>query len=176
MGLALISVLCLSRAGLLQGLASGWRQPQNEPHPFGLVLPNQRPLPSLAVLAEMSRPTSADTTQPARVYTYAEVVPRPAGGDSASSRLVRQTMRYPAAARLYHTKGLVYVSFLVGTRGEVLNPHVVKRLGYGCDEEALRVITGLPFEPGRQGGQPVVVQLLWAFYFCSPEEVLVSRQ
>ena len=79
-------------------------------------------------------------------------------------------MHYPAAARLRRTKGLVYVSFLVGTRGEVINPHVVKQLGHGCDAEALRVLAALPpFVPGRQNGQPVVVQLLWAFAFRPPQ-------
>lgn len=175
-GLALVSVLSLSRAGVFRSMTWG-RASEEEVPPFGLVLPNQWHLPSPAVFAEMSRASSADTMQPAHVYTYVEAMPHVAGGDSAASRLVRQTMRYPAAARLHQTKGLVYVSFLVDTRGEVLNPHVVKSIGRGCDEEALRVLTALPpFVPGRQGGQPVVVQLLWALSFCPPEQTAVPRQ
>jgi TonB family protein len=169
-GLALVSVLCLSRAGLLKGITSGWGQPDEGVPPFGLVLPNRRPVLSSAILSEMARVNSADTTQPAQVYTFVEVMPHLAGGDSAASRLVRQTMRYPAAARQRRAKGMVYVSFLVGTRGEVRNSHVVKHMDYGCDEEALRVLAALPaFVPGMQGGRPVVVQVLWAFSFCPPE-------
>jgi len=169
-GLALLSVLSLSRAGFFKALASGGAPSEEVGPPFGFVPANRRPVLSPAILAELARVNSADTTQPANYYTYVEEMPHQAGGDSAASQLVRQRMQYPAAARRHGVKGAGYISFLVGTRGEVLNPHVVKSMGHGCDEEALRVLASLPpFVPGRQGGQPVVVQLLWAFSFRPPE-------
>lgn len=169
-GLALLGELSLSRAGVFKGISLGRAQSEEAGPPFGLVPANRRPVLSSAILAELARANSADTTRPAQYYTYVEEMPHQAGGDSAASRLVRQRLQYPAAARRRGVKGTVYISFLVGTRGEVLNPHVVKSMGHGCDEEALRMLTSLPpFVPGRQSGQPVVVELLWVFSFRPPE-------
>ncbi|MDO7887151.1 energy transducer TonB [Hymenobacter cheonanensis] len=165
-GLALISLLCLGRAGLFEVLRAGWAGGEDEARPFGLVLPARQPAPSPGLLAEIARVNSADTARPSPIYTYVAAMPHLPGGDSTASQRVRQLLQYPAAARLHGARGLVYLSFLVGTRGEVLNPHVVKSLGYGCDEEARRVLAALPpFVPGIQNGRPVVVQLLWAFSF-----------
>lgn len=176
-GLALLSVLSLSRAGFFKALASGGAQSEEEGPPFGFVPANRRPVLSPAILAELARANSADTTRPAQYYTFVEEMPHQAGGDSAASLLVRQRMQYPAAARRRRVKGAVYISFLVGTRGEVLNPHIVKSMGSGCDEEALRVLRSLPpFVPGKQGGRPVVVELLWAFSFRPPEALAAGSR
>jgi TonB family protein len=64
----------------------------------------------------------------------------------------------PAAALSHGTSGKVYVQFVVDEEGHLLDPRVVKGLGFGLDEEALRLVRIMPWwNPGRIGGRPVRV-------------------
>lgn len=67
-------------------------------------------------------------------------------------------LNYPDHARQAGIEGKVIVKFVVNKKGEVENPQVVQGLGYGCDEEALRLIKMAEFIPGKQHGKPVKVQ------------------
>lgn len=68
-------------------------------------------------------------------------------------------IRYPAQAAKKNTQGMVVVTFVVSQTGEVKNPKILKGIGNGCDEEALRVVREMPrWNPGRQSGNPVSVQ------------------
>ena len=50
---------------------------------------------------------------------------------------------------------VVYVQFVVNEKGEVLDPKLIKKLGAGCDEEALRILKKIKFKPGYVKGKPV---------------------
>jgi TonB family protein len=85
------------------------------------------------------------------IYNFTEDPPVLVGGrDVLQSRL-----RYPALAIEAGVEGRVSVRMAVDETGKMLNPTVIKALGYGCDDEVLRVIRGARFEPARVGGQPV---------------------
>jgi protein TonB len=57
------------------------------------------------------------------------------------------------------TQGKVFVSFVVEKDGTVSNVTVVKGIGGGCDEEAIRVIKKSPrWRPGMQHNLPVRVR------------------
>lgn len=71
---------------------------------------------------------------------------------------LQQKIRYPEIARKAGIEGRVTIQFIVNKEGKVENPRVVRGIGGGCDEEALRVVKQAEFEPGRQRGQPVRVQ------------------
>ncbi|MFU8813446.1 MAG: energy transducer TonB [Balneolaceae bacterium] len=71
---------------------------------------------------------------------------------------LQEMIRYPEMARIAGIQGRVTVQFIVNERGEVENPVVVRGIGGGCDEEALRVIKMAKFTPGMQRGRPVRVQ------------------
>lgn len=58
---------------------------------------------------------------------------------------VAKNLRYPEEARAAGIEGKVTVGYQVTDNGVVLNPHIIKGLGYGCDEEALRIIGLLRF-------------------------------
>ena len=47
---------------------------------------------------------------------------------------------------------------MVDRDGRVLDPQVVKGIGSGCDEEALRAVRDIEFIPGRQRGVAVPVK------------------
>ncbi len=88
------------------------------------------------------------------VYIVAEEQPQLIGGLGALHRRVR----YPQVAYQSNVEGRVYVQFVVDERGRVQDPEVIRGLGAGCDEEAVRVISESRFEPGKVGGEAVKVR------------------
>lgn len=71
---------------------------------------------------------------------------------------LQQSIRYPEMARRAGIEGRVYVQFIVNEQGEVENPRVIRGIGGGCDEEAIRAVSQAQFRPGMQRGRPVRVQ------------------
>ena len=71
---------------------------------------------------------------------------------------LQKKIRYPEMARRAGIEGRVYVQFIVNERGEVENPVIIRGIGGGADEEALRVVRDAKFRPGLQRGRPVRVQ------------------
>ena len=61
-------------------------------------------------------------------------------------------------ARRAGIEGRVTVQFIVNESGDVENAQVVRGIGGGADEEALRVVRQAKFEPGMQRGKPVRVR------------------
>lgn len=72
---------------------------------------------------------------------------------------------YPAKAQKAGIEGRVIVQFIVNEKGEVENPDVIRGIGGGCDEEAVRVAKLAEFKPGKQRGVPVRVQYSMPFTF-----------
>lgn len=87
-------------------------------------------------------------------FILVEQMPELIGGLEALQREVR----YPERALRANIQGRVYVQFIVNERGDVENPNVIRGIGGGCDEEAIRVVTRAKFKPGMQRGRPVRVQ------------------
>ncbi|WP_445664351.1 energy transducer TonB [Fodinibius sp. AD559] len=71
---------------------------------------------------------------------------------------LQQCVEYPDMARKAGIEGRVVVRFIVNEQGKVEDPEVVRSIGGGADEEALRCVKQAEFEPGRQRGVPVRVQ------------------
>lgn len=71
---------------------------------------------------------------------------------------LQQKINYPDMARKAGIEGRVIIQFIVNEQGQVEDPKVIRGIGGGCDEEALRVVKEAEFEPGRQRGNPVRVQ------------------
>ncbi len=108
-----------------------------------------------SAIAQTTPVTVADS---ARVYEKAEQMPEFPGGEMELKKFVGRNLRYTAPALRKRIEGEVYVKFIIDETGRVINPAVQKGIGYGCDEEAIRVIKTLPqFTPGKQNGKPVAV-------------------
>ncbi|MEM9986373.1 MAG: TonB family protein [Bacteroidota bacterium] len=87
-----------------------------------------------------------------------EVEPSFPGGNSAMTRFIQRNYRYPRQARNNETEGTVVVRFVVNEDGSHGNYTVLRKVGEGCDEEAIRIISRMPkWNPGTQGGQAVSV-------------------
>jgi protein TonB len=68
-------------------------------------------------------------------------------------------IRYPEIARQAGVEGTVYIKFVIEKDGSVSNATIVRDIGGGCGEEALRVVNSLPkWTPGKQRAVPVRVQ------------------
>lgn len=87
-------------------------------------------------------------------FVLVEEMPELIGGLQA----LQKEVQYPERALRANIEGRVYVQFIVNEKGEVENPRVVRGIGGGCDEEALRVVKMAKFKPGLQRGRPVRVQ------------------
>jgi protein TonB len=93
-----------------------------------------------------------------KIFTIVEEMPHFPGGDKELlQRLAR--INYPITARENGISGAVYLSFVVEKDGRIKDAKILKGIGGGCDEEALRVLMTLPdWIPGKQNGRPVAVR------------------
>ena len=99
------------------------------------------------------------------IFTFVEEYPEFPGGDKALREYILNTIKYPEVARTSGITGTVYVQFVVEKDGSISDVKVVRGIGGGCDEEAVRVVKSMPrWKPGKQRGQPVRV------YFTLPIE------
>jgi protein TonB len=93
------------------------------------------------------------------IFTVVEEMPSFPGGEEALFQYLAEAIKYPPLARDAGIKGKVYVSFVVKEDGSVKDVKVLRGIGGGCDEEALRVVHKMPrWNPGRQRGKAVSVQ------------------
>lgn len=71
---------------------------------------------------------------------------------------LQRQVRYPKLAIDAGIEGRVVVEFIITTEGNVIKPRILRSIGGGCDEEAVRVIRTANFEPGMQRGKKVAVR------------------
>jgi TonB family protein len=70
---------------------------------------------------------------------------------------LKMQLRYPEAARTKKIEGKVKLTFQVNTNGSVFGIEIINSLGYGCDQEAIRILSeGPSWKPATIGGNPVV--------------------
>ena len=62
-------------------------------------------------------------------------------------------------------QGVVYLQCVINEKGEITSPKIVKKLGAGCDEEAVRVLKKSKFKPGYDKGKPVRVRFTIPVFF-----------
>jgi periplasmic protein TonB len=90
----------------------------------------------------------------------AEEMPEFEGGFSGLMKYIGSNIVYPELAKEINQEGTVYISFIVNETGLVEQVKVMKGIGFGCDEEVVRVITKMPRwkKAGKNGGHPVKVR------------------
>lgn len=93
------------------------------------------------------------------VFKVVEVMPVYPLGQAALLQYLSNSIEYPQIAKENGVVGFVVVQMIVEKDGSLSNLKVVKGIGAGCDEEALRIIRLMPkWKPGFQNGQAVRVQ------------------
>jgi len=96
-------------------------------------------------------------------------LPKYIGGSEAFRNFISDNLRYPEAALEAKTEGAVIVEYDISDDGSVYNPHVLKGLGYGCDEEAMRVIGLLKYEKVKNRGVRVKMTTKTTIHFILPQ-------
>ena len=92
------------------------------------------------------------------IFQIVEEMPSYPGGEKALLEYVAKNIKYPQIARETGIQGRVFVGFVVEPDGSVSNVKILRGIGGGCDEEAMRVIKSLPkWKPGKQRGRAVRV-------------------
>ena len=101
-----------------------------------------------------------------RDFASVEVMPEFQGGQAGWGRYLSKTMKYPSIARENNITGRVIVSFVVEKNGDLSDVKVLRGIGGGCDEEAVRVLKAAPaWKPGIQNGRPVRVAYTMPIFF-----------
>jgi periplasmic protein TonB len=96
------------------------------------------------------------------VYEMTEVRPAFPGGQAALEDYINNHIEYQQPAIDNNTEGTVDVQFVVDENGNVSNAKVIgKELGSGLDEEAVRVVSGMPkWTPGKVKGKDVKTRMV----------------
>lgn len=91
-----------------------------------------------------------------KIFTIVEETAAPKGGMAAFYQYVSENIKYPVQAKRMNIQGRVYVEFVIAKDGTLTDVHIVKGIGAGCDEEAVRIVQGAPpWKPAKQRGKPV---------------------
>lgn len=106
-------------------------------------------------------PPPADDEPEEDFFVVVEEMPELIGGLAE----LQSKIKYPEMARRAGIEGRVYIQFIVNEQGNVENPQVIRGIGGGADEEALRVVSQAKFKPGMQRGRPVRVQYSLPIFF-----------
>jgi periplasmic protein TonB len=100
------------------------------------------------------------------VFYKVDIMPEYPGGNEALIKSIVHEIKYPEQAKKENIQGKVLVEFVVDKQGVVTETKVLKGIGSGCNEEALRVVNLLKsFKPGMKDGKPVNTKLVIPIMF-----------
>jgi periplasmic protein TonB len=104
-------------------------------------------------------------TEETEFFTLVEKQLEPINGYKAFYEQLGKMIKYPRQAKSIGTEGKVFVEFIINKNGEPSDFKILKGIGSGCDEEAMRVLAMTKWEPGKQRGKPVRVKMVLPIYF-----------
>ncbi|MGV3557732.1 TonB family protein [Larkinella arboricola] len=108
-----------------------------------------------------------------KIFTMVEQNPEFPGGMKALGEFLSNNIKYPAAAARAGVSGRVFLSLVINTDGSIQDVTILKGIGFGADEEAIRVVKSMPrWKPGIQDGKPVRVKYNLPINFLSTEKSL----
>jgi TonB family protein len=112
-----------------------------------------------------------DYQSPTDPYTIVEQMPEFPGGPEALKNYLAEQLKYPEVAKESYHQGVAYLTFVVELDGNLSGIKVIRGIGAGCDEEALRLVKGMPtWKPGKQNGDVVRVQYNLPIRFKLPKD------
>ena len=92
------------------------------------------------------------------IFMVVEEMPEFPGGVAKLGDYLAKNIKYPQMARESGVQGRVFINFVIEPDGHVSNVKVMRGIGAGCDEEAVRVVKSMPkWKPGKQRGKAVRV-------------------
>lgn len=119
----------------------------------------EAPSEEVEVEVKDEKPQVIEQPQQAEIFTVVEEQPGYPGGEESRIRYLQENIKYPEEAKELGIQGKVFVTFVVEVDGKISDVRVLRGIGGGCDEEAMRVVRSMPrWVPGKQRGVPVRVQ------------------
>ena len=95
------------------------------------------------------------------VYSMVSEQPSFPGGMQEMMKFISENRKYPAEAKAKDIHGKIIVAFVVERDGSLSDVKIRRGIGYGCDEEAIRVIKSMPkWTPGKKNGKAVRVSFM----------------
>jgi len=92
------------------------------------------------------------------------------GGPKALSAFIYQQLQYPKMASEANIEGIVLIEYDIDSKGTVIETRLLQGLGYGCDDEARRVVSLLKFHVPRNRGVRVIFHKKIHIHFKKPVE------
>jgi len=109
-----------------------------------------------AVIEVISVASEQPAEEVEEIFTIVEEPAVPEGGINSFYKYLVDNMKYPPQARRLGIEGKVMLQFVVDKNGLIGDVSVLRGIGSGCDEEAVRVMKNAPpWKPGKQRGKPV---------------------
>jgi TonB family protein len=119
---------------------------QLEEFPETLVIPFENPVNTFQNASE--------------VFDIVEEQPNPQGGIDGWNTYLAKNLQYPLEAREKGIQGTVIVVFEIHKDGSIHNVEILRGIGGGADEEAVRVVQNAPnWAPGKQRGREVITRM-----------------
>lgn len=129
--------------------------------------PNDVEVPAEPVAKAAPEVVELKRTNDETDFLPVEQQPEFPGGLSSLAEFLRKNLRYPAEASRSGVAGKVYIEFVVRADGSIDRAQVQKGIGFGCDEEALRVVRLMPkWKPGKQSGRAVPAKFTLPIVFA----------
>jgi len=129
---------------------------------------SQKANPAVSAIKVQSSKTTAATSakpkahfsDPDIVYEKADKMPTLKGGNEALFKFLAENIVYPAAAKEANIQGRVLVNFVITKTGDMTDIKIQEGIGYGCDEEVIRMLKTMPkWIPGEKDKNKVSVKV-----------------
>jgi len=109
----------------------------------------------------LSLSAKQNVNEGAAYLPFAQEMPTPIGGLSA----IYKKVVYPEIAQKAGVQGKVYLLAFINENGGVDDVKIIKGIGGGCDEAAMKAVKETKFKPGKNKGKPVKVKFSLAIKF-----------
>ncbi len=126
----------------------------------GYAVMEEKPVPEIdgVKVNKSKRSENKEKESEEVIFTIVEQMPEFPGGQEKMLDFLSENLKYPDSAKESGIQGTVYISFVVRKDGRISEVKVLRSIGGGCDEEAVRVVKKMPrWKPATQRGKKVDV-------------------
>jgi periplasmic protein TonB len=125
----------------------------------------------IGLMAQLYHDSALRADTDTTVFSFVDEYPEFPGGPDSLRAFISSTTIYPRTAADAGIQGQVALRIIISEEGRILNPVVLRGLGSGLDEEAVRIVSNMPrWDPGRINGVPVRVQIILPIMFSLAED------
>ncbi len=98
------------------------------------------------------------------------------GGMTALKNFIKKNLTYPPIALQQKIEGSVYIRYTINYKGKVIDAKIIAGVGYGCDEEAIRLVKLLQFNVPRNRNLKAVFHKNLQIHFRLPKKTVQKKE